>query len=393
MSDFKQILNQAKREIKEVSVQEVHKKLNPANGFTLLDVREGDEWEQGHLDKAIFLPRGFLEVKADRTLPDKSQPIVVYCAGGVRSALAAKTLQDLGYSDVYSMSGGFNEWKNNGMPFVTPEKIGKDQMARYSRHLRIPEVGEEGQLKLLKSKVLLVGAGGLGSPAGVYLAASGVGTIGLVDYDIVDESNLQRQILHWTSSVGMPKVDSARRTLFEVNPDVKVHTYPVHLDASNIVDIFKDYDVIVSGSDNFTTAYMVNDAAVMLKKPVVYGSILRFEGQASTFIPYEGPCFRCLYPTATPPDLAPSCDEAGVLGVLPGVVGLVQATEVVKLLLNIGKPLSGRLLYYDALEMTFRNLKIHRDPACTACGPNAHIDLASIPEFVCAVQLTASNQG
>src|SRR5215831_4365054 len=285
MSDFKDILSQAKRQIKEVSVQEVHQKLNPANGFTLLDVRERDEWDQGHLDQAIFLPRGFLEVKADKMLTDKSQPIVVYCAGGVRSALAAKTLQDLGYTSVSSMRGGFTEWKNNGLPFVTPEKVGKDKMARYSRHLRIPEVGEEGQLKLLKSKVLLVGAGGLGSPAGVYLAASGVGTIGLVDYDVVDESNLQRQILHWTSSVGMPKVDSARRTLFEVNPDVKVRTHPIHMDASNILDIMQEYDVIVSGSDNFTTAYMVNDAAVLLKEPGGNGSILRFDRQASTFIP------------------------------------------------------------------------------------------------------------
>ena len=240
MSDFKEILTQARNQIKEVSVQEVHDKLNPENGFTLLDVREGDEWEQGHLDKAIFLPRGFLEVKADKMLTDKNQQIVVYCAGGVRSALAAKTLQDLGYANAFSMRGGFTEWKNNGLPFVTPEKVGKDKMARYSRHLRIPEVGEAGQSKLLKSKVLLVGAGGLGSPAGVYLAASGVGTIGLVDYDVVDESNLQRQILHWTSSVGVPKVDSARRTLFEVNPDVKVRTYPVHLDASNILDIMAD---------------------------------------------------------------------------------------------------------------------------------------------------------
>ena len=391
MSDFREILNQAKQQIREVSVQEVQDKLNPDNGFTLLDVREGDEWEQGHLNKAIFLPRGFLEQKADKLLPDRNQSIVVYCAGGTRSALAAKTLQDLGYTDVYSMAGGFNAWKNNGFPFVTPEKVGKDQMARYSRHLRIPEVGEQGQLKLLKSRVLLVGAGGLGSPAGVYLAASGVGTLGLVDYDVVDESNLQRQILHWTSSIGMPKVDSARRTLFEVNPDVKVRTYNLHLDAANILDIFKDYDVIVSGSDNFTTAYMVNDAAVMLKKPVVYGSIFRFEGQISTFIPYEGPCFRCLYPSATPPELAPSCDEAGVLGVLPGVVGLIQATEVIKLLLKLGTTLSGRLLAYDALEMTFRKFKTPRDPNCATCGPNAHIDLASIPEFVCAVQ--ASNRG
>jgi sulfur-carrier protein adenylyltransferase/sulfurtransferase len=392
MSDFKEILRQAKSQIREITVHDVQDKFNPENGFTLLDVREDDEWQQGHLDKAVFLPRGFLEVKADKVLADKSQPIVVYCAGGVRSALATKTLQDLGYTDVYSMRGGFNEWKNNGMPFVTPEKVGKDQMARYSRHLRIPEVGEQGQLKLLKSRVLLVGAGGLGSPAGVYLAASGVGTIGLVDYDVVDESNLQRQILHWTSSVGTPKVDSARRTLFEVNPNVKVRTHNVHLDASNVLDIFSDYDVIVSGSDNFTTAYMVNDAAVMLKKPVAYGSIFRFEGQASTFIPYEGPCFRCLYATATPPEMAPSCDEAGVLGVLPGVIGLIQATEAIKLLLSLGTTLSGRLLTYDALEMTFKQFKIRRDPACSACGPNAHIDLASIPEFVCAVQ-TTSNRG
>jgi len=389
MSDFKEILSQAKKQITEVSVHEVRDKFNLTNGFMLLDVRESDEWEQGHLDQAVFLPRGFLEVKADKLLPDRQQPVVVYCAGGVRSALAAKTLQDLGYSRVYSMRGGFSEWKNNGLPFVVPEKVGKDQWARYSRHLRIPEVGEKGQLKLLKSKVLLVGAGGLGSPAGVYLAASGVGTIGLVDDDVVDESNLQRQILHWTSSVGMPKVDSARRTLFEVKPDVRVRMHQVRLDASNVLDIIQDYDVIVSGSDNFTTAYMVNDAAVLLKKPVVYGSIFRFDGQASTFIPYEGPCFRCLYATATPPELAPSCDEAGVLGVLPGVIGLIQATEVIKLLLNIGTTLSGRLLVYDALEMTFRQFKLHRDSNCATCGPNAHIDLESVPQFVCAVQATA----
>ncbi len=386
MSDFREILTQAKKQIREVSPQEVHQKLNPENGFTLLDVREGDEFEQGHLDKAVFLPRGFLEVKADKMLPNKQAPIVVYCAGGVRSALAAKTLQDLGYSNVSSMAGGFGQWKASGLPVVVPEKIGKDQMARYSRHLLIPEVGEKGQLKLLQSKVLLVGAGGLGSPAGVYLAASGVGTIGIVDNDVVDDSNLQRQILHWTSSVGTPKVDSARRTLFEVNPDVKVRTYNLRLDASNVLDIMQDYDVIVSGSDNFTTAYLVNDAAVLLKKPVVYGSIFRFDGQASTFIPYQGPCFRCLYASATPPELAPSCDEAGVLGVLPGIIGLIQATEAIKLLLNVGTTLSGRLLTYDALDMAFRQYKLQRDPNCAACGPNAHIDLESIPEFVCAVQ-------
>ena len=389
MSDFRQILSQAKQQIKEVSPQEVRDKLNPTNGFTLLDVREGDEWEQGHLDKAVFLPRGFLEQKADKMLPNKQQPIVVYCAGGVRSALATKTLQDLGYANVVSMAGGYGQWKANGYSIVVPQKIGKDQMARYSRHLLIPEVGEEGQLKLLRSKVLLVGAGGLGSPAGVYLAASGVGTIGLVDNDVVDDSNLQRQILHWTSSVGMPKVDSARRTLFEVNPDVKVRTHNLRLDASNVLDILGQYDVIISGSDNFTTAYMVNDAAVMLKKPVAYGSIFRFDGQASTFIPYEGPCYRCIFANAAPPELAPSCDEAGVLGVLPGIIGLIQATETIKVLLNIGTPLVGRLLVYDALEMSFRQLKVRRDPNCTTCGPNAHIDLAAIPEFVCALQQTA----
>jgi molybdopterin/thiamine biosynthesis adenylyltransferase len=389
MSDFRQILSQAKQQIKEVSPQEVRDKLNPANGFTLLDVREGDEWEQGHLDKAVFLPRGFLEQKADKMLPNKQQPIVVYCAGGVRSALATKTLQDLGYTNVVSMAGGYGQWKANGYPIVVPQKIGKDQMARYSRHLLIPEVGEEGQLKLLKSKVLLVGAGGLGSPAGVYLAASGVGTIGIIDNDVVDDSNLQRQILHWTSSVGMPKVDSARRTLFEVNPDVKVRTYNLRLDASNVLDILGQYDVIISGSDNFTTAYMVNDAAVMLKKPVAYGSIFRFDGQASTFIPYQGPCYRCIFANAAPPELAPSCDEAGVLGVLPGIVGMIQATEAIKVLLNIGTPLVGRLLVYDALDMSFRQLKVRRDPDCKTCGPNAHIDLESIPEFVCALQQTA----
>src|SRR4051812_36714352 len=387
--NFKDILSQTKKQIREVSVQEVNTAIANGKAFALLDVREKDEWDEGHLPGATFLPRGFLEVKVEKTVTDKSTPVIVYCAGGVRSALATKSLQELGYTNVVSMAGGYGEWKNNGLPFEVPEKLTKNKLARYSRHLKIPEVGEQGQLKLLQSKVLLVGAGGLGSPAGVYLAASGVGTIGLIDSDVVDESNLQRQILHWSSSVGMPKVDSARRTLFEVNPDVKVKTYQIHLDASNIVDIFNEYDVIVSGSDNFTTAYMVNDAAVMLKKPVVYGSILRFDGQASTFIPYEGPCYRCLYPEATPQELAPSCDEAGVLGVLPGVVGLIQATEVIKLLLNIGTTLCGHLLLYDALEMSFRKFKLRRDPACTTCGPNAHIDLKAIPEFVCSVQ-TAS---
>jgi molybdopterin/thiamine biosynthesis adenylyltransferase/rhodanese-related sulfurtransferase len=353
------LLAKTKKEIREVTVQEVQGRAQ-RNGVALIDVREKDEWDEGHLPGATFIPRGHLESRIEKAVPEKEHPVIVYCAGGSRSAYAAKTLQDLGYKDVVSMAGGYGEWKNAGLAVVVPEKMNKSRLARYSRHLKIPEIGEAGQLKLLASKVLLVGAGGLGSPAGVYLAASGVGTLGVIDSDVVDESNLQRQILHWTSSVGVPKVDSARRTLFEVNPDVKVKTYNLRLDASNVVDIFKDYDVILSGSDNFSTAYLVNDAAVMLKKPVLYGSIFRFDGQMSTFIPYQGPCFRCLYPEPAPADLAPSCDEAGVLGVLPGVVGLIQATEAVKVLLGIGEPLVGRLLVYDALSMTFRSFKTPR---------------------------------
>jgi len=386
-SSFKDVLSQVKKEIREVSVQDVDSAMKSRSDFVLLDVREKEEWDEGHLPGAVFLPRGFLEVRIEKTVPERQTPIMIYCAGGVRSALAAKSLKDMGYTDVVSMAGGYGEWKNNGLPFVVPEKLTKNRLARYSRHLKIPEVGEKGQLKLLQSKVLFVGAGGLGSPAGVYLAASGVGTIGLIDSDVVDESNLQRQILHWTSSIGMPKVDSARRTIFEVNPDVKVKTYQLRLDASNVLDIMQDYDLVVSGSDNFATAYLVNDAAVMLRKPVVYGSIFRFDGQASTFVPYEGPCFRCLYPQATPPELAPSCDEAGVLGVLPGVVGLIQATEAVKVLLNIGEPLVGRLLVYDALGMSFKTFRVRRDPNCSTCGSNAHIDLEAIPEFVCATNV------
>lgn len=384
-SNFKEMLATVKAGIQEVTVHEVNDQLKNKNeNFTLIDIRERDEWDEGHLPGALFLPRGFLEVKVEQMVSDKDTSIILYCAGGVRSALSTKSLTELGYKNVVSMAGGYGEWKNNGYEFMVPESVGRDQMARYSRHLKIPEVGEEGQLKLLKSKVLLVGAGGLGSPAAVYLAASGVGTLGLVDNDVVDESNLQRQILHWTSSIGIPKTDSARRTLFEVNPDVTVETHNLRLDASNALDIIGNYDIIVSGSDNFATAYLVNDSAVLLKKPVAYGSIFRFDGQASTFIPYKGPCYRCLYPVATPPDLAPSCDEAGVLGVLPGIIGIIQATETIKLLLNIGDPLSGRLMVYDALGATFRQFKVRRDPNCQTCGENAKINLETIPEFVCS---------
>jgi len=378
------MLQSAKKEIRESSVHDVNERIKNEPNTAVLDVREKEEWDEGHLPNAIHLPRGFLESRVEKAVDDRNKPIVVYCAGGSRSAFAAKTLQEMGYSNVVSMAGGYGEWKNAGLAFVVPEKLSKNKLARYSRHLKIPEIGEAGQLKLMQSKVLLVGAGGLGSPAGVYLAASGIGTIGIIDSDTVDESNLQRQILHWTSSVGMPKVDSARRTLFEVNPDVKVRTYNLRMDASNVVDIFKDYDLIISGSDNFQTAYLVNDAAVMLGKPVCYGSIFRFDGQISTFVPYQGPCFRCIFAHPAPPDLAPSCDEAGVMGILPGVVGLIQATEAVKVLLNIGDPLIGRYLAYDALAMTFRTLKVRRDPNCATCGPNAHIDLNAIQADGCS---------
>ncbi len=381
--NFSDLLSSVKQGIDEVSAPEVNEKLTGPRDFSLLDVREKDEWDQGHIDGALFLPRGFLEVKVEKLLQDKEQPVIVYCAGGVRSAFAAKSLLELGYTNVRSMRGGMRDWKDNGFATIVPESVQKDRMARYSRHLLIPEVGEEGQLKLFRSKVLLVGAGGLGSPAALYLAASGVGTIGLIDDDVVDESNLQRQILHWTSSIGIPKTDSGRRTLFEVNPDVKVKTYNLRLKADNVEEIFKDYDVIVSGSDNFATAYLVNDAAVLLKKPVAYGSIFRFDGQASTFIPYQSPCYRCLYPVATPPELAPSCAEAGVLGVLPGTVGLIQATETIKLLLGIGEPLAGRLLVYDALGQTFREFKVRRDPKCQTCGESARIELSDDPEGMC----------
>jgi len=383
-TNSRDLLINTKKAIREANIQEVDTRIKLDPNIAILDVREKDEWDEGHLPGATHLPRGFLEVRVEKAVEDHTRPIIVYCAGGTRSAFAAKTLQDMGYTNVVSMAGGYGEWKNGGMPFVVPEKLSKNKLARYSRHLKIPEIGEAGQLKLMASKVLLVGAGGLGSPAGVYLAASGIGTIGIIDSDTVDESNLQRQILHWTSSVGMPKVDSARRTLFEVNPDVKVRTYNLRMDASNVLDIFKDYDVIISGSDNFQTAYLVNDAAVMLRKPVCYGSIFRFDGQISTFIPYEGPCFRCIFAHPAPPDLAPSCDEAGVMGILPGVVGLIQATEAVKVLLKIGEPLVGRYLAYDALAMTFRTLKVRRDPNCATCGEHAHIDLNAIQPDGCS---------
>jgi molybdopterin/thiamine biosynthesis adenylyltransferase len=303
---------------------------------------------------STFVPRGHLESQIENKLPDRDAPVVIYCAGGTRSAFAAKTLQELGYSDVVSMAGGFGRWKNEGRPWVTPAVLNPEQRTRYHRHILLPEVGEAGQQKLLESKVLLLGAGGLGSPAALYLAAAGVGTLGIVDMDVVDASNLQRQILHNVERIGDRKVDSAKKTLTALNPDVNVVTYDVRFGADNILDIIDDYDVVVDGTDNFPTRYLLNDASLLKRIPVVHGSIFRFEGQVTVFDPYNGPCYRCLLPEPPPPELAPSCAEAGVLGVLPGIVGSVQALEAIKLLLGLGDPLRGRLLAYDALEQSCR---------------------------------------
>ncbi len=368
MPSFRDLLNQVKKEIVEIDPSEVD---SARDQVLLLDVREADEYAQGAIPGALHLPRGFLELQVEGRVPDKDRKIVVYCAGGTRSALAAQSLAQLGYSDVASMVGGFNRWKDEGREWITPRTLDAEQRNRYQRHLLLPEVGEAGQQRLLESKVLLLGAGGLGSPAALYLAAAGVGTIGIVDMDVVDSSNLQRQILHNLDRIGDRKVDSAKKTLTSINPDVNVVTYDVRLGADNILDIIDSYDVIVDGTDNFPTRYLLNDAALLKRIPVVHGSIFRFEGQATVFYPYEGPCYRCLVPEPPPAELAPSCAEAGVLGVLPGIIGSIQAVEAIKLLLEIGDPLIGRLLAYDALEQTFRTFRVRRDPACPACGENA----------------------
>jgi sulfur-carrier protein adenylyltransferase/sulfurtransferase len=366
----RELLNQAKASIREVDQSDAQALLE-RGGVTFLDVREPDEYEQGALPNAVHLPRGHLEFQVEGKLPDKSGPIVVYCAAGVRSAFAAKTMGDLGYADVQSLVGGFNKWKDDGRPWAAPKTLTPSQRNRYQRHLLLPEVGETGQLKLLGSKVLLLGAGGLGSPAALYLAAAGVGTLGVIDMDVVDESNLQRQILHNLDRVGERKVDSAKKTLTALNPDVNVVTYDVRLGADNILDIIDGYDVILDGTDNFPTRYLVNDASLLKRIPVVHGSIFRFEGQVTVFDPYNGPCYRCLIPEPPPAELAPSCSEAGVLGVLPGIVGSIQAIETIKVLLGLGESLVGRLLSYDALEQSFRTFKVRRDPQCPACGPDA----------------------
>jgi molybdopterin/thiamine biosynthesis adenylyltransferase/rhodanese-related sulfurtransferase len=364
----RELLKQAKQAIREVVPADVEPRLGDV---VLLDVREPDEYEQGALPGAVHLPRGNLEMQVEGRLPDKSATVVVYCAAGVRSAFAAKTMGEIGYTDVESMVGGFNRWKDEDRPWSTPQALSPEQRNRYQRHLLLPEIGETGQLRLLDSRVLLLGAGGLGSPAALYLAAAGVGTIGIIDMDVVDASNLQRQVLHNMDRVGERKVDSAKKTLTALNPDVNVVTYDVRLGADNILDVIDGYDLIVDGTDNFPTRYLVNDASLLKRIPVVHGSIFRFEGQVTVFDPYNGPCYRCLIPEPPPAELAPSCAEAGVLGVLPGIVGSIQAVEAIKMLLGLGDPLVGRLLAYDALEESFRTFRVRRDPACPACGENA----------------------
>ena len=360
MASFRDLLAQAKSTITEVDTADAASRIE--RGVIVLDVREPDEYEQGALPSALHIPRGHLEAQIETKIVDKSAPIVVYCAGGVRSAFAAKTLAELGYTDVVSMAGGFGKWKDEGRAWRTPATLNAEQKIRYQRHLLLPEVGIEGQAKLLASKVLMLGAGGLGSPAALYLAAAGVGTIGIVDMDEVDASNLQRQILHNIDRVGDRKVDSAKKTLTMLNPDVNVVTYDTRLEASNIMEIIAGYDVIVDGADNFPSRYLLNDASVKLGIPVVHGSIFRFEGMVTVFDPKSGPTYRDMVPEPPPAELAPSCAEAGVLGVLPGIVGSIQALETIKVLLGLGEGLIGRILAVDTTEMEFRTFKLRVDP-------------------------------
>ena len=380
---FQDIMAEARKDIPEVTAQQVNDLLtNNGKSHVLLDVREKDEWREGHLDGARSLPRGFLEIKVDAVVPEKDTPIIAYCAGGTRSLLAGKILKDMGYRNVTSMSGGYAAWKNAGYKWVQDFQYTPEQLIRYSRHFLLPEVGEEGQAKLLQAKVLMIGAGGLGSPSAYYLAAAGVGTIGIIDNDVVDISNLQRQILHANDRVGMPKVESAKKTLEALNPDVKVIPYHAKLTSDNIMEILKDYDLVVDGCDNFPTRYLVNDACVLTGKPNVHGSIFQFEGQATVFYPGKGPCYRCLYPAPPPAEMAPSCAEAGVLGVLPGLIGVIEALEAIKIILGKGDSLTGRLVCFNTLTMEINTLKLRRDPNCPMCGdkPTIH-ELIDYEEF------------
>jgi sulfur-carrier protein adenylyltransferase/sulfurtransferase len=365
----KNILDEARAQIKAIDIDEARRMLEKP-GTVLVDVRESDEWRQGHIPQAVGIPRGFLELRVEEKVPDHKVPVVLQCASGTRSLLAARSLREMGYENVYNLTGGFNAWKDRGLPWVAERVFTAEELARYSRHFVIPEVGERGQAKLLDAKVLLLGCGALGSPSALYLAAAGVGTLGLVDFDVVDLSNLQRQIIHPTERVGMLKTESAQKSIQAINPGVKVNRHEVRLSSDNVMEIIKDYDVIVNCGDNFPTRYLINDACVLAHKPLVDGAIFRFEGNATVFYPDKGgPCYRCLYPEPAPPDMAPSCAEAGVLGALPGVIGSIEALEAIKLILGAGEPLIGRMVYFDTLSKDYvRVLKIKRDPECPVCG-------------------------
>jgi molybdopterin/thiamine biosynthesis adenylyltransferase/rhodanese-related sulfurtransferase len=367
MATFRDLLAQTKAQIREVDTAQADD-LRRQPGAVVLDVREPDEYEQGAIPGALHIPRGQLESSIEGRVADHGAPVIVHCASGIRSAFAAKTLTEMGYTDVVSVTGGFNKWKDEGRDWRAPRSLSKEQRNRYQRHLLLPEVGEEGQLKLLDAKVLLLGAGGLGSPAALYLAAAGVGTVGIIDMDVVDESNLQRQILHNLDRIGDRKVDSAKKTLTLLNPDVNVVAHDTRLGADNVIELLSQYDLVVDGADNFPSRYLLNDASLKTGTPVVHGSIFRFEGQATVFTPHDGPCYRCFIPEPPPAELAPSCAEAGVLGVLPGIIGSIEAMEAIKLILGLGDTLSGRLLSYDAMEESFRTYKINRDPKCPACS-------------------------
>ncbi len=382
MATFQSYLKKIKSEIKEIDVTGVAEISTGEAAGELIDVREQNEYVQGYIPGATWIPRSFLELRIEDAVPDRGAHVVLYCAGGTRSALAARSLAELGYTNVTSMAGGFGAWKRSGHPFDMPVVMTPEQEVRYSRHVMLPEVGLEGQQALLASRVLCIGAGGLGSPSSLYLAAAGVGTIGLIDDDVVDASNLQRQILHSTERIGMPKVDSAEMTLTALNPDVVVNKHQERLTSDNVMSVLDGYDVIVDGADNFQTRYLLNDAALKLGKPVIHSSIFRFEGQLTVFSARGEPCYRCLYPEPPPPEEAPSCQEAGVLGVLPGIMGVLQATEAIKLIIGIGTSLAGRLLIYDALKTKFRELKLRRDPSCPTCGEGVDRSAIELIDYV-----------
>lgn len=386
MPSSQEYLNQIKKGIRETTVEEVKARIDKKSKALIVDVREPEEVAAGILPGAETIVRGYLEMKIEKVEADRNREIVLYCGGGNRSAMSAKAIQEMGYKNVYSMKGGYSAWQHAGFPIEQKKTLSTEKMARYARHISMPEVGESGQMRLLESKVLLIGAGGLGSPAGLYLAAAGVGTIGIIDNDVVDISNLQRQILHDESWEGRPKVESAIHRMRGINSDIKVVPHAVRLDRTNAMEIFKNYDIIVNGCDNFATRYLVNDACVFLKKPLVDGSIFRFEGQVTVFDPsHSGPCYRCLYPLPPPPEMAPSCQEAGVFGVLPGIIGSLQAVEVIKIILGQGETLVGKLILYDALKQKFRELKVRRDKTCPVCGDKPTITELIDYEWFCSM--------